>query len=384
MGLLVLSLTSTPNNNFVPIHAIEIFYMTNSNTPVVFKNDLQMPNRFMLAPLTNTQSGKDGILSDDEYRWLTMRAQGGFGLTMTCASHVQFVGKGFPGQLGIYDDVQIAGHQRLAAAIKSNNSLAIIQLHHAGMRSPNSEIQQQAVSASSIEKHNARGLSLCEVQQLRDDFIAAALRAKICGYQGAEVHGAHGYILTQFLSSEINQRDDQYGGSLDNRARLLFEIVDGIRAVCGAEFLLGVRLSPERFGMRLNEVKTICQHLINQHDIDFLDMSLWDVFKQPEEEQHKHKSLLQHFTEIDYKHVKLTVAGKIGTAHNVKVLLDAGVDFVTIGRAAILHHDFPKQVMANPNFEPTPLPVTSAYLKEQGLSDKFINYMRGWEGFVKD
>jgi len=74
--------------------------MPQTNTRVTFKNGASMPNRFMLAPLTNTQSHADGTLSDEEYRWLTMRAEGGFGLTMTCASHVQFVGKGFPGAIG--------------------------------------------------------------------------------------------------------------------------------------------------------------------------------------------------------------------------------------------------------------------------------------------
>jgi 2,4-dienoyl-CoA reductase-like NADH-dependent reductase (Old Yellow Enzyme family) len=357
--------------------------MPQANTQLTFKNGVSMPNRFMLAPLTNTQSHDDGTLSDEEYRWLTMRAEGGFGLTMTCASHVQFVGKGFPGQLGIYDDAHIPGHQRLATTIKTNNSLAIIQLHHAGMRSPEDQINQQPVSASPVEKQNARGLSLTEVHQLRDDFITAAVRAQKCGYHGVEVHGAHGYILTQFLSADINKRADEYGGSLQNRARLLFEIVDGIRAICGSDFLLGVRLSPERFGMLLSEVKAVCELLINEHDIDFLDLSLWDVFKQPEEEAFKEKSLLQHFSEIDYKDVKWTVAGKINTGKEVHTILAANVDFVTIGRAAILHHDFAKLVMADPNFEPVKLPVTQAHLENEGLSAKFLTYMKGWDGFVK-
>ncbi|MFD1063904.1 NADH:flavin oxidoreductase [Winogradskyella litorisediminis] len=353
------------------------------DAPLRFKNGAQMKNRFMLAPMTNTQSHEDGKLSDDEYNWLTMRAKGGFGLTMTCASHVQFIGKGFPGQLGIYDDAQIEGHQRLATGIKAHDSLAVVQLHHAGMRTPEELIRQQPVCPSPIEKHNARGLSLEEVYQLRDDFISAAVRAQKSGYDGAEVHGAHGYILTQFLSAEINKRNDQYGGSLENRARLLFEIVNGIRTACGKDFLLGVRLSPERFGMQLSEVKIVCEQLINEHDIDFLDISLWDVFKQPEEAQHQNKSLLQHFVDLDYKDVKWTVAGKINTGKDVFDVLNAGVDFVSIGRSAILHHNFPKKVMADSNFKPTETPVNKDYLYNEGLSDKFVTYMKHWPDFVK-
>ena len=357
--------------------------MTFPDSPLYFKNKVQMKNRFMLAPMTNTQSYEDGTLSNEEYNWLTMRAKGGFGLTMTCASHVQFIGKGFSGQLGIYDDTHIVGHQRLVKGIKAHNSLAIVQLHHAGMRTPEDLIGQQPVCPSSIEKYNARSLSLKEVYKLRDDFITAAIRAQRSGYDGVEVHGAHGYILTQFLSADINKRNDQYGGNLENRSRLLFEIVNEIRAICGKDFLLGVRLSPERFGMQLSEVKTICKQLINDYDIDFLDISLWDVFKQPEEEQYQNKSLLQHFADLDFKDVKWTIAGKINTAKDVIEVLDAGVDFVSVGRSAILHHDFPKKVISNSNFEPIQLPVSKSYLSKEGLSNKFITYMERWPNFVK-
>ncbi|MCD2260545.1 NADH:flavin oxidoreductase [Psychroserpens luteolus] len=353
------------------------------HTPVGFNCGLEMKNRFMLAPMTNTQSHEDGTLSDDEYHWLTMRAKGGFGLTMTCASHVQAIGKGFPGQLGIFSDMHIEGHQRLVNGIKAYDSLAVVQLHHAGMRSPYEVIKDKAVCPSNSEKHNARALSLDEVYQLRDDFIAAAVRAQKAGYDGVEVHGAHGYILTQFLSSKINKRNDEYGGSLENRSRLLFEIVDGIRRACGLKFLLGVRLSPERFGMQLQDIKTITQQLVDLHDIDFLDISLWDVFKHPEEDTYQNKSLLEHFTELDFKTVKWTVAGKINSAQDVQKVLDANVDFVSIGRSAILHHDFPKQVINDANFEPTTLPVSEDYLKHEGLGNDFITYMKRWDGFVK-
>ncbi len=94
-----------------------------------------MHNRFMLAPLTNWQSHEDGRLADAEYKWLTLRAVGGHGLTMTCAAHVQEIGKGFPGQLGIWSDDHLPGLTRFAAGIKEHRSVALVQLHHAGMKS---------------------------------------------------------------------------------------------------------------------------------------------------------------------------------------------------------------------------------------------------------
>src|SRR5690554_5570234 len=103
---------------------------------IIFSCGLEMKNRFMLAPLTNQQSHENGQLSNQELHWLTMRAKGQFGLVMTCASHVQEIGKGFSGQLGIFSDDLIDGHLKLTTAIKAEGSSAVIQLHHAGMRSP--------------------------------------------------------------------------------------------------------------------------------------------------------------------------------------------------------------------------------------------------------
>lgn len=357
--------------------------MTNLFEPLHFNNGATMKNRLALAPMTNLQSHADGLLSDDEYRWLTMRAEGGFGLTMTCASHVQAIGKGFPGQLGCFSDKHIGGLSRLANGIRAEDSLAILQLHHAGMRSPAGEINGQPVCPSDDKETGARALNLAEVDQLKEDFIMAAERADKAGFDGVQVHGAHGYILCQFLSPEINRRSDQYGGSLQNRARLLFEIIDGIKDRCREGFLLSVRLSPERFGMRLAEVIEVSRQLCTGKKIDLLDISLWDSFKEPVEEAFQGRSLMSYFTELDRGSVRLGVAGKIQTGEEAQRCLELGADCTIIGRAAILHHDFPRQVHANPQFKPVPTPVTADYLRSQGLGKAFIQYMAGWDGFVK-
>jgi 2,4-dienoyl-CoA reductase-like NADH-dependent reductase (Old Yellow Enzyme family) len=343
-----------------------------------------MKNRFMLAPLTNCQSHDDGRLSDEEFRWLTLRAQGGFGLTMTCAAHVQAQGRGFPGQLGVFSDAHVEGLSRLATAIKRENSVAVVQLHHAGMRSPAALIGTTPVCPSDNAETGARALSEHEVEQLIADFAAAALRAERAGFDGVEIHGAHGYVLCQFLSGEINRRTDRYGGSLENRARIIFDILARIRERCRADFSVGVRLSPERFGLKLDEIREVAQRLMREGAIDYLDMSLWDVFKEPEEEARRGRSLLSYFTELDRSDVRLGCAGKINSGDAARRCLAEGVDFVVIGRAAILHHDFPLRVQQDRRFVPVSLPVTTGYLHREGLSDAFVTYMRNWKGFVAD
>jgi 2,4-dienoyl-CoA reductase-like NADH-dependent reductase (Old Yellow Enzyme family) len=350
--------------------------------PLTFARGPVMKNRFMLAPLTNLQSHADGTLSDEEFHWLGLRARGGFGLVMTCASHVQATGQGFPGQLGVWSDRHVAGLTRLASEIHRHGSVTLVQLHHAGARSPAALIGTAPVSASDDEKTGARALSTEEVEQLAEDYVLAALRAERSGFDGVQVHGAHGYIVCQFLSAQANRREDRYGGSLENRCRLLFDIVQGIRDRCGPDFLLSVRLSPERFGMTLKETSVIAQRLFDSGLVDLLDMSLWDVFKSPEESEFKSKPLLDWFTGLDRGEVRLSVAGKIRSAEDARQVFAAGVDALTIGRAAILHHDFPEQCRDDPFFEPVELPVTPDYLRSEGLSDKFIDYMATWEGFV--
>lgn len=338
----------------------------------------------MLAPLTNLQSGADGVMSEDEFRWLTLRAQGGFGLTMTCAAHVQAAGQGFPGQLGVWDDKHLPGLTRLAAALNTAGTHSVVQLHHAGMRSPKELIGEAPHCPSANDEFSARAMTLDEVKASRDAFIAAAVRAETAGFHGVELHGAHGYLIGQFLSGEVNQRDDEYGGSFENRARFLYECIEGVRAECGKDFSLGVRLSPERFGMDLGEILGLAGTLLTDDRIDYLDMSLWDSFKEPVDAGFKGRTLVELFGALPRGRTRLGAAGKILTGRNCLAAMAAGLDFVVIGRGAILHHDFPKKVAANNCFEPIALPVPEEHLKAEGLGEAFLTYMKTWKGFVAE
>jgi 2,4-dienoyl-CoA reductase-like NADH-dependent reductase (Old Yellow Enzyme family) len=126
----------------------------------------------------------------------------------------------------------------------------------------------------------------------------------------------------------------------------------------------------------------VAAELMASGQIDFLDMSLWDVFKEPEEPEMQGRRLVDYFTELDRHGVRLGIAGKIRTPEDAERALDTGVDFIMLGRAAILNHDFPLQYAADPRFEPTQLPVTPEYLEGEGVSPKFVEYLRKWDGFV--
>lgn len=278
--------------------------------PVGFARGPAMKNRFMLAPLTNQQSGSDGIMSEDEYKWLTMRASGGFGMVLTAASHVQNAGQGFWGQIGCFGDQHLEGLSRLAFGIKKHGAVATLQLHHAGNRAPK-ELVPDRVCPSDDPETGARALTEAEVQALCSDFIIGAKRAELAGFDGVEVHGAHGYILTQFLSPQINRRTDRYGGSAENRSRVLFEIIDGIRATCRPDFQIGLRLSAERFGQRLAEILAVAEEMLRQAKIDYLELSAWDVSKEPVESEFQGRKLVDYFSELPRGRVRVGAAGKV-------------------------------------------------------------------------
>jgi 2,4-dienoyl-CoA reductase-like NADH-dependent reductase (Old Yellow Enzyme family) len=347
--------------------------------PLTLRSGATLKNRFVLSPLTNLQSHPDGVLSEDEFRWLTMRAEGGFALTMTCAASVQEEGVGFPGQLGFHDDKHLPGLTLLAAKIKQHGSHAVGQLHHGGLRS-----LKNPKAPSADEKLKAEAMTLDEVRESRDCFIAAAQRAECAGFDGVELHGAHGYLICSFLSPELNRRDDAYGGDPERRARFLHECIAGIRAATRPGFSLGVRLSPERWGLVVTEIRDLAQLLMRERKVDYIDMSLWDFRKAPNDERFQGRTLASYFSELDRGDTRLGAAGKIMSAQDARDVLAMGFDFPVFGRAAILHHDFPKRAAADPSFSAIATPVSEAYLHAEGLGPAFVNYMRTWKGFVEE
>ncbi len=343
-------------------------------SPLKFRRGPALDNRFVLAPLTNCQSNADGTLAAEEYDWLTRRATGGFGLVTTCASHVQACGQGFPNQLGCFDDKHLDGLKRLADGLRAAGAVSSLQLHHAGMRA----VQEagESVAPSDDAQTGARGLTGDEVEQLIADFIAAALRAEKAGFDGVQIHGAHGYILAQFLSPTLNRRTDDWGGSYENRVRILWRVLDGIHAACGPDFQIGLRLSPERFGLELPEMLRLAKDMLACGKLDYLDMSLWDFRKQPEDKAFEGKTLMQLFTDLPRHGTALGVAGKIMTAADCRAALEAGADYVAIGRAGIIAHDMPKRVQADPSYTGPVVPVPADMLRDEGVSDVFVSYLR--------
>ncbi|MBO1901542.1 NADH:flavin oxidoreductase [Leucobacter weissii] len=330
-----------------------------------------IPNRIALAPMTNQQSEEDGTLSTEEIDWLTARARGGFGLVTTACSHVAVSGKGFPGELGIFDDALLPGLERLATSLREAGSVSAVQLYHGGMRA----LGDERVGPSDDVSSGTRALTTFEVEELLERFVAAAVRAERAGFDGVQIHGAHGYLVSEFLSPVVNRRTDEFGGSPAGRARFLLTLIDRIREECGPGFQLGARISPERFGQDLFETVELAERLIDEEKIDMLDVSLWDVRKRPENERAGGRSLIDWFTRIPRRGVRLGVSGKIIEPADVEWALSQGADYISLGKVAIVNAEYPRLLRSQPDFEPYWRPTTHEHLRSQSVGPRFSRYL---------
>ena len=360
------------------------------NSPLLsslsFRNGRTSPNRIWLAPLTNQQSHPDGTLSDQELHWLKARSAGGFGVIESCATHVSLDGQGWPGELGIFDDALIPGWQLLSEEIHRDDALLIAQIFHGGARALPSEEHRAPWSSSPTDdaNHPARPGTDEDIESTIEAFAAAACRLHRAGGDGVEIHGAHGYLLSQFLSATLNQRTDQWGGPLENRARLIRRVLQTIRARIPEDFIVGVRLSPENYGnlqgLDLDESLQVARWLC-EDGADFIHLSLWDASQNSTKYPHLHPA--RYFRDRLPEAVPLITAGKIWTVDDALAQLAHGADAVALGRSAIANPAWPRRVVADGE-DPGRPPLTPEELRERALSPTFIDYMRRWPGFVTE
>jgi len=356
----------------------------------VFKRTkINVRNRIVLAAMTNKQSHDNGIISDNEIRWLALRAKGGFGIITTAAAHVSINGQGWEGELGVFDDIHIDRLQQLTNIIQSHGSIILAQLFHGGMRSPEIITGEQPISASRIickesKSGFTRPASEEDISKIIQDFTDAAIRCAKSGFDGIELHGAHGYLLSQFLGTKTNLRRDEWGGCIKNRFRILSKIIRSIKNNVPEPFIIGVRISPEikEIGIKLDDsIRLAC--LLRDEDIDYIHLSCWDVFANSKSHQQSKKTLTEWFIDSCDGIPPVISTGNIWSASDAKKTMQQGAKFIGVARAGLAHPDWAKNII-DQNYNPKKPPYTASYLKNVGLGEDFIEYMRNWKGFVLD
>jgi len=221
-----------------------------------------------------------------------------------------------------------------------------------------------------------------DLERVIADFAAAAARCKAAGFRGVELHGAHGYLLTQFMSSVQNTRTDAWGGDLAGRARLAREVMRAVRARVGSSFTVGVRLSLESGGqakgLDLDESLQIAAWLAAD-GADFIHASLWYAERTTRKYPDRHPiAMLRAALPAD---VALIACGNLWTAADASAALDRGADIVALGRCAIFNPDWPRRA-TTPGWEPRRPPATPSELAELAVSPAFVEYLRHFKGLV--
>ncbi len=312
-------------------------------------NRLTVPNRVVMPAMGVFIAAPGGGVSDDIVAYYERRARGGVGLIITEVTRVtDGAGAGEPCQLACYRPSDVLELQRLVDAVHKYETRLFIQLQHPGREASSLLTGAQPVAPSAIPSPQGempRALSTEEVEQVIGQFVTAATFAQMAGADGVELHAAHGYLLAEFLSPAANHREDIYGGSLENRVRIVAEILSGIRASCGPHFPVSVRINAEEDAglegaITLEEAARIAQ-AIESAGADAINVSCYNASCiEPGTYPQGSK---RHLDEAIRKAVQIPVIGvcNIKEPAEAEKLLESGaVDLVGVGRGHLADPDW--------------------------------------------
>ncbi|AOM84526.1 NADH-dependent flavin oxidoreductase [Salisediminibacterium beveridgei] len=329
--------------------------------PYTFNNGMTVKNRIMLAPMTNFASAENGEVTDDELAYYRERSQG-VGTVLTAVANVTPGGKGFPGEIGIDRDDQVAGLSKLAQTIQGEGAKAIIQMFHAGRMAPPDLLpDKETVSASAVapERDGAttpRELTEDEIQSIIQAFGDATRRAIRAGFDGVEIHGANTYLIQQFFSPHSNRREDEWGGSVEKRMRFPLAVVQEVlEAAKEAEqpFLVGYRISPEERenpGITMEDTLTFVNELAKQ-ELDYLHISVQDFFAGSMRDASDQRSRVQMIQDEVGEKIPVVGVGSLHTPDDVERAMAGNVPFIALGRELIVEPKWIEKVEAGQESE---------------------------------
>jgi len=333
--------------------------MTTDNTklfrPFTFNKGLTVKNKIAMAPMTTWASNDDYTTSDEEHKHYRARVNGP-GLVITGCSRVTPNGIGFTHEFACYDDAFLPSLKKLAAAAKSGGAPAILQIYHAGNKAVADLVPSgDVVSASAVEvgltafvdgSHTPRALTQDEILHIIKDFGAATKRAIAAGFDGVELHGAHGFLLQNFFSPFFNQRTDYWGGTAENRMHFPLEVVKEVRKTIEENtdrpFLLGYRISPEESqpeSYKINDTYPLIDRLI-ETGIDYLHLSLTNVLESKPIEAPEGKTIAALILDHINGRIPVIAAGQIKTPEEAVHAIDLGLALVAIGQAIVINPDW--------------------------------------------
>lgn len=320
---------------------------------------MELRNRFVVPPMGTNFAGRQGQVTQKLLDYYEARAKGGFGLIIVEVTAVTPEGRAIPNEVGVWSDDHIEGLKKLADVAHKHGAKIALQLHHAGRQTFPEVIEGKQPEAPSpiccpFCNVTPRELSTEEVYALIERYGDAAVRAKKAGFDAVEVHGAHGYLIAQFMSAHSNKRIDEFGGDFISRMKFPLEIMKNIRQKVGRDYPVIFRFSAdERFqdGIEVNEAKMIARQM-EAATVDILDVSVcnYGSLKWMSVPSAVPPGYNLQVTEAVKKVVSIPViaVGRINDPYLAEMIVSSGVaDLVALGRESLCDPEFPKKVAEN-------------------------------------
>lgn len=314
-----------------------------------------LKNRLVLPPMATAKSTADGYVTDLLCEYYSERAKtNAIGLIICEHCFIDVVGKAKPGQLSIASDDTILGHIRLTNVIHQSNTFVIAQINHAGGATNSTVTNHEAIAPSAILGPNVingvvpKAMTNEDIVNVKQQFVAAALRAKAANYDGVEIHAAHGYLLNQFYSPYTNKRTDDYNGTtIEGRTRLLVEIVKAVKNAIGEKLMIAVRLGAIDYldGGTTIEDSVKAAKILEAAGVDILDISGGLTGS-----SNPHNSGQGYFKEIsgpikEAVSIPVILTGGITSIEDANDLLLEGVaDLIGVGRPILKDASWPKEL----------------------------------------
>ena len=362
-------------------------------SPFNLTPDITVRNRVTMSPMTTWSGSDDFQITEEEEAYYRLRVQG-VGLVITGCAQITANGIGFTHEFSAADDSFVPSLKRLADAAKSGGAPAILQLFHAGNKAlphliPGGEVVSSSAVLTAATPFQApltpRALTGDEVGDLIKAFGEAARRGIEAGFDGIEVHGAHGFLLQNFLSPATNVRTDEWGGLMENRMRFSLAVVAEVKCVIAEHadrpFALGVRLSPEESGdqgYRIDQTLAFVDRLLGL-GVDYLHASLANLLHDRPIDDPEGQSIVSRIVERVGGRVPVIAAGSILTPADASAALDTGLSMVAIGRGLIINPDWVSRLQQG---EQVDTEIDPARLPALEIPPKLWGIIEGFQGWI--
>jgi fumarate reductase flavoprotein subunit len=334
-------------------------------SPFTLPNGVELKNRLLMAPMTTCTGYYDGTVTSELVEYYRVRA-GSIGTIIVECCFVDDLGLAFPGAIGIDNDEKIAGLAKIAEAIKAEGSKAILQIYHGGrMVEPKliggrTPIAPSAIAAPRDGADTPVAMTTAEVEAMVVKFGEAVRRAIQAGFDGVEIHGANTYLIQQFFSPNSNQRDDEWGGSRDNRAKFPLAVLDithkMARQYADDAFIIGYRFSPEELevpGIRFDDTMFLLEKLAAR-GVDYLHFSVGAALRPSINDTSDPTPLIDKYCAMRsdvLAQVPVMGVGGVVNAADAEQGLDHGYDLIAVGRACIAYPDWAARIAKGENLD---------------------------------